>query len=148
MNNVTLKLATEKDIPIFLKIEKSLGNLRTYSNMTDENEARDEFRKNIVHLIQINNEIVGSVEYEIKNPEHAYLSGLVINPKFQGQGIGREALRQILEKLKSFKRIDLVTHPDNISALKLYKSFGFVIESKTENYFGDGEPRVMLARTI
>ena len=142
MNNVILKLATEKDIPIFLEIEKSLGNLKTYSSMTDENEVKDEFRKNIVHLIQINNEIVGSVEYEIKNLDHVYLSGLVVTPKFQGQGIGREAMIQIIEKIKDFKRIDLVTHPENIPAMNLYKSFGFVVESRVENYFGDGGTKI------
>ena len=146
MNNVTLKLATIKDIPIFIELEKSLANLKTYSNMTEEDEVREEFKKNIIYLIQNNNKTVGSIEYEIKSLDHVYISGMVINPKFQGQGIGREALSKILGKLESFKRIDLVTHPDNIPALELYKSFGFVVESRKENYFGDGEPRIILVR--
>jgi len=147
MKKITLKLATEKDIPIFIELEKSIGNLRTYSNMTDEKETRDEFKKNIVHLIQYGNEIVGSVEYEIKSLDHTYISGLLINPKFQGKGIGRDAMKQVLDKIKCFKRIDLVTHPDNVPALNLYKSLGFVFESRIENYFGDGEPRVRLVKT-
>lgn len=83
--------------------------------------------------------------YEIKGPEHAYLSGLVIDPSFQGRGIGREVLSMILDKLKDFKRIDLVTHPDNVRALKLYQSLGFVVEARKENYYDDGEPRLVLA---
>jgi len=146
MNSINLKLTTEKDIPIFLEIEKSLGDFKFYSRMDDKNEARNEFKKNIVHLIQMDNEIVGIVEYEIKNKDHAYLSGLIINPKFQGKGVRKEVMNQVMEKLKFFKRVDLVTHPENIKALNLYKSFGFVFESRIENYFGNGEPRVVLVR--
>jgi len=143
--NITFKLATEKDIPTFIALEKSIGNLRTYSNMTDEKEAKDEFKKNIVHFIQYDDEIVGSVEYEIKGPDHAYISGLLVNPKFQGKGIGRETMKWLLKKLQNIKTIDLVTHPDNIVAVNLYKSLGFTIGKRIENYFGDGEPRIILA---
>jgi ribosomal-protein-alanine N-acetyltransferase len=51
----------------------------------------------------------------------------------------------ILEKCKGSNRIDLVTHPENSSALELYSSLGFKVESRQENYFGDGEPRLVLA---
>ncbi|MFA6227050.1 MAG: GNAT family N-acetyltransferase [Candidatus Paceibacterota bacterium] len=146
MNNITLKLATEKDVSIFIELEKSVAHLKVYSAMISEDEVKKEFEKNTIYLIENNNKIVGSIEYEIKNPDHAYISGFVVNPKFQGQGIGREALRLILERLKDIRRIDLVTHPDN-PVLNLYKSFGFVVESRIENYFGDGEPRVVLAKT-
>ena len=146
MKNITLKLATEKDVPVFLELEKSVSHLKVYSAITNENEVVEEFKKNIIYLIKNKNETVGSIEYEIKSPEHAYISGFVVNPKFQRQGIGREALGQILEKLKNIKRIDLVTHPDN-PVLNLYKSFGFVVESIKENYFGDGEPRIVLVKT-
>ncbi len=148
IKNITLKLTTEEDIPIFIEFEKSVMGTKTYSGMVNEDEVKEEFKNNIVYLIKNNNEIVGSIGYEIKAPDHAYISGLVINPKFQGLGIGREALRQLLEKLNNFKRIDLVTHPDNIPALNLYKSFGFTIESWKENYYGDGEPRVVMSRII
>ena len=71
---------------------------------------------------------------------------MVINPRFQGQGIAREAMMIILEKFKDVKRIDLLTHPDNIKAINLYQSLGFMAESRKENYYGDGEPRIVIAR--
>ncbi len=148
MNKITLKLATEKDIPIYIELEKSVMGVKTYSGIANEDEAREEFKNNVVYLIENNGEIIGSTQYEIKSPEHIYLSGLVINPKFQGKGIGREVLKQVLEKINNVKRSDLVTHPDNIFALKLYESFGFTIESRKENYYGDGESRVIMSRII
>ena len=80
----------------------------------------------------------------MKSLDHAYLSGLAIDPRFQGQGIGREASKLILNKLKDIKRINIITHPDNAVALKLYQSLGFIIESRKENYYSDGEPRLVL----
>lgn len=146
MNNITLKLATEKDISVYFELEKSIVHSKTYSFASDENEVKEEFRNNIIYFIQNNDEIVGSIQYEIKNLDYVSISGLIVSSKFQGRGIGSEAFEQILEKIKDLKRIDLVTHPDNIPALKLYKTFGFVVESRVEDYYGDGEPRLILSK--
>jgi ribosomal-protein-alanine N-acetyltransferase len=58
-------------------------------------------------------------------------------------------MTRFLEQCKEAPRVDLVTHPQNDIALKLYTSLGFKVESREENYFGDGEPRLVLvlART-
>lgn len=40
--------------------------------------------------------------------------------------------------------MELAVHPDNQIALRLYASLGFEIKSRQENYFGDGEPRLLL----
>jgi ribosomal protein S18 acetylase RimI-like enzyme len=53
---------------------------------------------------------------------------------------------ELLKELKIFKRLDLVVHPDNIGAIKLYNSLGFETESLKENYFGDGEPRLIMIK--
>jgi ribosomal protein S18 acetylase RimI-like enzyme len=39
-----------------------------------------------------------------------------------------------------------VTHPENAGALRLYMSLGFKVESRIEDCFGDGEPRLVMAR--
>jgi len=146
--SISLQKASEQDLETYLEIEKSVAGDKTYSAITDKDEALEELKNNVVYFIKKDEEIVGSVAYELKGEDHAYLSGLVIKPEFQGQGLAREALVKILEELKGVKRIDLVTHPDNIKALKLYTSLGFDIEGRKENYFGDGEPRVILAKLI
>ncbi len=98
----------------------------------------------IVYLIEANGTIVGSVSYEKKGESHMHISGLIVAPPFQGKGIGREAMVQLLVELEGVKRVDLVTHPDNVRALKFYESLGFKVESRKENFFGDGEPRVVM----
>jgi ribosomal protein S18 acetylase RimI-like enzyme len=141
---VTLDKAGIEDISILLELEKSVAGNNMYSPMLDENEWKEELYNSEVFLIKKDNTVLGNVSYELKPDSSIYISGLVINPSFQGQGIAREVLVKLLEKFKDKKRIDLVTHPDNHAALHLYQSLGFVIESQHENYYGDGEPRLRL----
>lgn len=143
--SVHLKKASHVDIPALLDIEKKVSGTCIYSSMTKEDEWKEALQKNSVYLIERNDEIVGNVSYEKKGEDVAYISGLVVIPHFQGQGIGREVLNKVLkEDLKDMKRIDLVTHPDNMVARKLYQSLGFVVESRKENYWGDGEPHLVM----
>lgn len=145
---IKFKKASKADIPTLLEIEKSVEGQKTYSAMLTAEEWLEAFEKNTsIYLLELDAKIVGEVSYEIKKTDHAYIDGLVVRPEFQGKGIAREAMNALLEELKVFKRVDLVTHPENIAAINLYKSLGFVVEKEIENYFGDGEPRLLLSLT-
>ena len=140
---ITLRKATTQDIPNLLKIEQGVAGTKIYSPMLTEKEWMEELQKSTVYVIEKDGVIVGDISYEKKNNDHAYISGFAVDPRFQHQGIGREALMQILTELKNMKRVDLLVHPEN-PAIKLYESFGFTYESREENHFGDGEPRVLM----
>ena len=145
---IIFKKAAGKDIPVLLEIEKSVSGKRTYSPMLTKEEWLEALKKNtMIYLLEMSSKIVGEVSYKIKSSDHAYIDGLVVMPEFQGKGIAREAMKILLKKLKSFKRIDLVTHPENEIAVNLYKSLGFATKKVIENYFGDGEPRLLLVFT-
>ena len=148
MQTIYLKKATIADIPILLKIEKSVAGTKIYSSTLNKGEWKEELQKSEVYLIEKNNVVAGSILYEKNNNGNIYIGGLVVSPRFQGQGIAREAMTLALEKFKDVKRIDLVTHPDNIRAINLYQSLGFITESRKENYYGDGEPRIVMARIL
>ena len=143
---ITFKRATTDDVDEFLRIEKSTIGLKIYSRISDKEEALEEIKNNEVYFIIKNNKIIGSCECQIKGADEAYMSGLVILPEFQNQGIARQAIEFRLNKLKNIKRIWLVTHPHNSKVIKMYLSYGFIIESWKDNYFGDGEPRIVLAK--
>ncbi len=143
--SITLRKGTESDTDLFFDIEKTIQNHVLYSPTIDQNEAQNEIKQNVFYFISIKNNVVGYIEYEIKNPQDVYISGLVIKPDFQGKGIARKSLNMVLSELMSFKKIWLVTHPDNIKAISLYKSLGFKLGERKENYFGDGEPRISLS---
>lgn len=137
--------ATTKDIPLLITLEKSAVNSRTYSGTFKESEWLEEIKNGPVYIIEKDGEAVGDIMYEIQSEDHAYIDKVLVVPTFQGQGVARNAIKYILHEIGEVKRIDLVTHPDNYKAIKLYESFGFTIESRKENYFGDGEPRVVMA---
>jgi len=143
---LNLKRAAIEDIDRFLDLEKLAAGTLIYSAMTDRKDALDEISKNTVYLIEKDGEIVGDISYEIRDGKTAYISGLMIDPRFQGQGVGRQAMAMIMEELKGMEKIELVTHPRNTKALMLYLSLGFEIEKWKDNYFGDGEPRVSMAK--
>ncbi|MDQ5958178.1 MAG: hypothetical protein QG665_529 [Patescibacteria group bacterium] len=143
--DITLEKATIDDAEAYIALEKSLGETKTYATITEKDEAIEEINKNNIFFIKNEGEVVGHIAYEMKESGHAYISSLVITPKYQGRGLAKQALRQVLEKLKDIEKIDLITHPENIKALAIYKSFGFQMGDRIENYFGDGEPRIKLA---
>ncbi len=144
---IRFQKATVKDIPKLISIEQKVAGLKIYSAMTKEKEWEEEIGKDnaTVYLVMKDNVAVGDISYEKRN-DGAYISGLVVGPQFQGMGIGREIMRRIMEELKDVKKIELVTHPENGVAIKLYTSFGFAVKERKENYFGDGEPRIVLVK--
>lgn len=143
--SVIFAKATPEDIPVLLEIEESVSGVSTYSPMLDADEWVEEIQKENVYLIKKDGIVVGNISYERSGDSHVYISGLVISPAFQGQGIARESLKKLLNDLGGIQKIDLVTHPENHKALELYQSLGFVIESRKEDYYGDGEPRLVLS---
>jgi len=142
----SLAPASVADIPTLIDIEKAVGNQRTYSPMLKESAWKEELKNSTVCLIQCDGAVVGNFSYEQKDSTHVYITGLVIRPEFQRRGIARNILTQFLDERKDVATIGLVTHPDN-PALKLYQSVGFVVEGRRENYYGDGQPRLILSRT-
>lgn len=146
MSDITFRKVTIQDIDKFIEIEKTAVGLKVYSGIIEPEEAREEIENNEVYFIIKDHKIVGSTECQIKGSKHAYLGGLVVLPEFQGQGIARKAAQFRLDILKDMDRIDLVTHPHNNKIIMLYLSLGFHIESWKDNYYGDGEPRLILVR--
>ncbi len=140
---VTLRSATATDVSRYVEIEQRVGS-RTYATITDPEEALGEINKGSMYMIEVDGAVVGRVAYERKDDGSVYLSDLVIEPAYQNRGLGRVALAKVLEEVGDAKKVWLVTHPDNANAIHLYESFGFAQTGRKEDYFGDGEPRIIL----
>jgi len=68
-------------------------------------------------------------EPDYEDPKDRYwLWRFMIDEKYQGHGLGREALKQIIAYFKDngATNIRLSTKDSNTSAIRLYESFGFV----------------------
>ncbi len=140
-----LRRAVNSDIPKLIAIEKKLEGLKIYSAEVDPKEWEDDIKNGIVYIIEKNGVPVGDVSYEVKSKDHIYISGIAIVPEFQKQGIAKEALVAIKKEIAGVKRVDLVTHPKNNVILLMALSAGFKIESWKDDFYGDGEPRLVLS---
>ncbi|MCX6722994.1 MAG: N-acetyltransferase [Candidatus Staskawiczbacteria bacterium] len=148
MAEIILQKATIGNIPELLAIEEKLTNLKTYSAGTEAKDWENELNKKTatVYLVLKDKNIVGDVSYDKKSDELVEITGFAIDPKFQKQGIGKQVLTIIFEELKNIKTIKLVTHPENSVAIKIYLSFGFIIKGWNDNYYGDGQPRIIMVK--
>ncbi|QQR50034.1 GNAT family N-acetyltransferase [Candidatus Nomurabacteria bacterium] len=144
---IEFRKATIADVERYIEIEKTAIGKKIYLITTDPEEVRDVIETNEIFFIYVDNLLAGRVAYEIKNKNEVYLSDLIILPEFQGLGIARKAALFQLDQTKEYNYVWFVTHPHNNKILTLYLSLGFTIESWKDNYFGDGEPRLVLART-
>lgn len=64
-----------------------------------------------------------------ENKENMNLWRYMIDQRYQGMGYGKEALKVLIDNIRSrnrFKTITLSYEPENTLAEKLYTSFGFV----------------------
>lgn len=97
-------------------------------------------------MVELEGKTVGVVACEIAEDGAVYFEDVAIDPAFQGYGLGRAALTEVVTRLSGAPRMWLLTHPDNASAVRLYSSLGFRETERIEDYFGDGEPRIKMER--
>ena len=142
-NQIFLQRVTPADVNAYIEIDKKVAS-KTYFPARGEKAVLDDMAKGPVYMIRKEGKIVGTVSYQRQEDGSVFLNGLAIDPAYWGQGLGREALVKVLEEIKDALKVWLVTHPDNEKAINLYQSLGFQITGRKENYYGDGEPRIIL----
>ena len=140
------KRAISEDASILVDLENRVAEPKTYGQPLDFDGAVREINNNAFYFIKSDGVIVGTAAYLQRPDKSVYLSNIALDPTYRNRGIGRKTMLFLLTENSDANRIDLVTHPENQAALRLYMSFGFEVESRKENYFGDGEPRLVLVK--
>ena len=102
-----------------------------------------------IYLAKLAGQPVGVAELlrDWKDPELAYLYGLAVAEKYQGQGIGSSLMSQILKALPQagVNKLQLTVHPENKVALHIYQAkFGMEQIGFLNDYYGQGEDRLLL----
>jgi ribosomal protein S18 acetylase RimI-like enzyme len=147
MDQLQFLHATSKHAETFIALQERSIDVKLYGSVGGLEEALREITENILYLLRFHDELVGSAAYRVRPGGSVYISNVVVDRKHRRRGFARAALSYILEMNKHAPRFDLVTHPENEHALRLYLSLGFEVESRRENFFRDGEPRLVLARS-
>ena len=143
--SITLQEVTPADIEKYIATERKVGS-KTYLPWTTEKEIMTVMSNGKIYFIKVGDNIVGNISYQTKPDGTVFIEGLAVDPKYQGKGFARQALNQILMQVKNAHRVELITHPENAPAVNLYQSLGFEIVERKDNYFGDGEPRILMRK--
>lgn len=96
-------------------------------------------RKGPVFYAVTNGEVVGWCDvFPEENPRQCHRGGLgmAILPAFRGKGIGSRLLQSTIERATTFglEKIELNVYTSNVSAIALYKKFGFEEEGLIKKY--------------
>ena len=77
--------------------------------------------------IWLDDEIAGYLGFVSHNPILGQFRGLVIAPRFRGQGVGSKALKQTVDQLHSegFRKLMVQTFSDNQQIRQMFHKLGF-----------------------
>lgn len=108
-------------------------------------EVIDYIKDSDAYIAYENNDPVGYFILKSDPDNIVELKSIAIKETFQGRGLGKQLMQHILEVTKG-KKIYLVTHPKNNTGIFMYLKHGFEIVGWSENYLGDGQPRLKLEK--
>ncbi len=141
-----IELVTEQDFDRLFAIEQA-AHLVPWSKGTLLNNQGEKYLN--LKLTEKDN-IVGFVICQIVLDE-ATLFNIAIDPIFQGKGLGKQLLRELIEQLRAKKiaTLWLEVRESNLPAQKLYDSLGFNEVTIRKNYYptqmGGRENAVVMA---
>ncbi|MCP4221628.1 MAG: GNAT family N-acetyltransferase [bacterium] len=90
---------------------------------------------------------IGHLDYQTKT---GWIMALGVVKEFRKHGVGESLTRVVLQEMqkREARRIKLTVHPENLSAIGLYKRLGFLPVEEIADYFGDGEPRLIMEKSL
>lgn len=92
---------------------------------------------NLVICAEINDFVVGYMCFSpLTKTKKRRIYSIAVNPSQRKKGIAR-ALMAAAEKKTKARHIYLEVDETNVSAIKLYESFGYTVFGRYENYYGE-----------
>jgi ribosomal protein S18 acetylase RimI-like enzyme len=127
---------------VLLDLEKRILVEKYHNPFQNTGQVIEFYKQSEIYFSYLGNTPVGFMAYQ-RTGEVSELLGLGVLPKYQRVGIGKKMLFFFMEKEKN-RELKLVVHPYNAKALIMYLNTGWRITGYRENYYGDGQPRVIL----
>jgi len=142
-----LRRAGATDVQLIVAFEAEVMDKKLYGKPLDNDGARSEIETNEYYLDVRDGRIVATGAFRRRENASAYLSNIAVHPEMRRRGLGRAMMRHLISCCDDVPTIDLAVHPENEPACSLYVSLGFVPTRRQENFFGDGEPRLIMVRS-
>jgi ribosomal protein S18 acetylase RimI-like enzyme len=145
MNNKQLlyKKIIPKDYGKLLYEMDTKASNRTFDYPSLSIEMTLNYLKNCeVYLAYDGDTVIGSFAFEVIN-DQVEIKQLIVVPEYQNKGYGDKIAKELL-RINDGKKVWLVTHPQNTVAIILYLKNNFEIAGWKDNYYGNGQPRLIL----
>ena len=131
-----LRNSTDADLNLTYEIKKMslqkyLEMLWGWNDEAQENFHRERYQKERFMIIEAQNKSIGYLEIETFE-NYIFLANLMILQEFQGQGIGKFVMENLI---KSNPNIELEVLKVNHKAKRFYESFNFIIFEVLEDSF-------------
>jgi ribosomal protein S18 acetylase RimI-like enzyme len=139
-----LKRAVATDVDLVVGFEDAVTNKKLYGKPLDRAAALSEIDANEYYLQLSDGRLIATGALRRRRDSSAYLSNIAVHPTARRNGIARAMMGHLLSLCDGAPSIDLAVHPENNAARTLYGSLGFVPTHAHEDFFGDGEPRLIL----
>jgi ribosomal-protein-alanine N-acetyltransferase len=101
-----------------------------------------------VYLAHIGDDIVGGCQLlrVLDEPGYFYMVGFYVRAAWEGRSMGGKILGAVTDLCKGLgaEGLMLTVAPDNVKALRLYRSAGFVDEAYVPGFYGEGEDRYIM----
>jgi putative acetyltransferase len=104
--------------------------------ITDTRQRLEQYGPDVHSFVAVaDGQIVGQAGLHVGSGKlrHTASLGMMVHDQFQGQGIGRRLLAALLDIADNYLglvRVDLEVYADNVRAIGLYETMGFVLEGR------------------
>lgn len=139
-----IKVDSKKEAQVLFELDNKAFHRDFDLPSRDVHEQIDYLEGCDVYILYDKHEPIGFFAFKKEN-EGIEVKAVVVTPEKQGKGHGKTMMKKLLE-LTEGHDLHLVTHPKNVGAIAYYQKFGFEMYGRKENYYGDGEPRLLLKR--
>lgn len=85
-----------------------------------------------------------------KNKSLCYLNYFAINKKYQGLGLSKKMMKEVINisKIKGCEAIELAVWGKNFPAIILYSKFGFYVTEITRNKYPHGDSKLRMRKDL
>lgn len=146
MKNIKLTKINVCDyLKLLLDLDQKIYRHSLVTPFKNVEEVKKHLGQSVAYLIYDNKTVIGYCSFDI-HADKIHVSGIALLEEFRHKGIGTYIMKKLLNNLKTYKNISLTVHPKNVAAVKMYYNLGFVAIGWKDNYFGDGQPRLILEK--
>lgn len=123
-----------------LKLIKKLNNISGFEVSYDIYDK--------IYIYKLNEEIIGFINFSIIY-DRSELNYIFVLQEYRKKGYAKKLMNFFINEVKNSNclNITLEVRESNISAINLYKKFGFKVIANRKNYYGS-EDAIMMLREV